>query len=189
VEHRADGSVDVGGVHSGKRVTQVGGNAVGQARREPKHPAFASASGKTALVKSGDRGRPVDRGHKGSAVSDTRFDVDIAVAEVVPVEPGCAGHYAAEAATGLIIAHSTWLDRHHFARFIHHDPGTAVIDWEAAIGALDVGELPNSAGEKRMLRLAANLAGQAPVSLAGGRREFPGSRDEARHHRHLPGMM
>ena len=54
------------------------------------------------------------------------------------------GLYALEAATGLIIAHGTWLDRDDFARFIHHGTGTAAIDWEAAIGALDAGELPSS---------------------------------------------
>jgi len=41
----------------------------------------------------------------------------------------------------------------------------AAIDWEAAITALDAGGLPGSAGEKRMLRLAASLAGRAHVSL------------------------
>src|ERR1700677_3641837 len=46
-------------------------------------PAFASAGGKAALVKSGDRGRPVDRGHEGRAVGDARPDVHEAVAEVV----------------------------------------------------------------------------------------------------------
>jgi hypothetical protein len=58
-----------------------------------------------------------------------------------------------------------WLDRDDFARFIRRGPGTAAIDWETAIGALDAGELPSWAGEKRMLRLAASLAGQAHVSL------------------------
>jgi hypothetical protein len=58
VEHRADGSVDVGRVHSGERVTQVDGNAVGQARGKPEYPAFAAAGGKAALVESGDRGGP-----------------------------------------------------------------------------------------------------------------------------------
>jgi hypothetical protein len=75
------------------------------------------------------------------------------------------GLYALEAATGLIIAHGTWLTRDDFARFIHHGTDAAAIDWEAAITALDVGELPSSSGEKRMLRLAASLADQAPVSL------------------------
>jgi hypothetical protein len=78
---------------------------------------------------------------------------------------GAEGLYALEAATGLIIAHGTWLERDDFSCFIHHGTGTAAIDWEAAITALDAGELPSSAGEKRMLRLAASLADQAHVSL------------------------
>ena len=110
------------------------------------------------------------------------------------------GLFTLEAAAGLIIAHASWLAREDFTRFIHvgtsiSDPGTelASIDWEAAIRALDAGELPSS-GERRMLRLAASLADQAPVSLgdaitgiddrnagllvraarhASGRRQFP----------------
>ena len=41
----------------------------------------------------------------------------------------------------------------------------ASIDWAAAISAPDAGELPSSDGERRMPRLAASLADQAPVSL------------------------
>jgi hypothetical protein len=79
---------------------------------------------------------------------------------------GAAGLYALEAATGLIIAHGAWLARSDdFGHFIHHGASTAAIDWEAAIAALDAGGLPSSAGEKRMLRLAASLADQAHVSL------------------------
>src|SRR5438477_9252864 len=78
---------------------------------------------------------------------------------------GVRGLLAHEAATGLIITQGVWLDRDDFARFVHHGTGTAVIDWEAAIAALDAGDLPSSAGEKRMLRLAASLADQALVSL------------------------
>jgi hypothetical protein len=79
---------------------------------------------------------------------------------------GATGLYALEAATGLIIAHATWLTRHDdFGHFIHHGAGTAAIDWEAAIGALQAGRLPCSAGERRMLRLAASLADDVPVSL------------------------
>jgi hypothetical protein len=78
---------------------------------------------------------------------------------------GAEGLYAIEAATGLIIAHSTWLERDDFACFIHRGAGTAAIDWESAITALNAGGLPSSAGEKRMLRLAASLADQAHVSL------------------------
>jgi hypothetical protein len=106
---------------------------------------------------------------------------------------GASGLYALEAATGLFIAHGIWLARDDFACFIHHGAGTAAIDWEAAASALDAGELPSSV-ERRMLRLAASLADQAPVSLgeaitgiddrnvgllvkailhASGRRQFP----------------
>ena len=104
------------------------------------------------------------------------------------------GLYVLEAATGLIIAHGTWLGRSDFTRFIHHGAGIAAIDWEAAIDALQAGRLPCSAGERRMLHLAASLADRASVSLgeavtgiddrnvdilltairhAAGRREFP----------------
>jgi hypothetical protein len=66
----------------------------------------------------------------------------------------------------LIIAHGTWLARTgDFGRFIHRGFGTAAIDWEAAIDALQAGRLPCSAGERRMLYLAASLADRAPVSL------------------------
>jgi hypothetical protein len=68
--------------------------------------------------------------------------------------------YALEAATGLIIAHGTWLARDDFARFIHQCTGTAAIDWEAAVSALPAGELPSSGGDRRILLLSASLAGQ-----------------------------
>ena len=56
------------------------------------------------------------------------------------------------------------------AREVTATPGRAgtklaIIDWEAAISALDAGELPSSGGERRVLRLVASLADQAPVSL------------------------
>ena len=42
----------------------------------------------------------------------------------------------------------------------------ASIDWEAAIAALDAGELPYSNGERRVLRLATSIAAGTPVSLS-----------------------
>jgi hypothetical protein len=89
----------------------------------------------------------------------------------IPLAPAlraCAsGIYTAEAATGMLIAHGTWLARDDFARFIHadHATGMAAIDWTAAVTALSAGELPGSSGEQKMLRVAASLAGQAPVVL------------------------
>jgi hypothetical protein len=78
---------------------------------------------------------------------------------------GADGLYTLEAATRLIIAHGTWIARDDFACFIHHGTGTAAIDWEAVISALDAGRLPCSGGERRILRLAASLAYDIPVSL------------------------
>jgi hypothetical protein len=78
---------------------------------------------------------------------------------------GAAGLYALEAAAELIIAHDKWLDREDFQQFIHRGRGTAAIDWEAAVSALGAGGLPSSGGERRMLRLAASLAYDIPVSL------------------------
>ena len=107
------------------------------------------------------------------------------------------GIYALEAAAGLIIAHGTWLTRDDFTCFIDDGDGTAAIDWEAAANTLEAGGLPSSGGERRMLRLAASLAGQAPVILGdaitgiddantgllvkavlhtSGQRQFPGFR-------------
>ena len=78
---------------------------------------------------------------------------------------GAEGIYAHEAATGLVIAHGTWLAREDFTRFIHVGAGKAAIDWEAAIDALDAGGLPCSGGEQRMLRLAGSLGCGIPVIL------------------------
>ena len=114
-----------------------------------------------------------------------------------------------EAATGLIIAQASWLDRDDFARFIHREGGTAAIDWEAAIIALDAGELPSSAGERRMLELAvachrpvisatrfqdsttATSGYSSPFSTppAIGSPVTPLSRQETRPHRVLPSSL
>jgi hypothetical protein len=114
---------------------------------------------------------------------------------------GAEGLHALEAGTGLLIAHGAWPGREDFGPFIRTgdsltSPGTelAAVDWEAVISALDAGEFPRSSGEKRMLRLAASIAGDIPVQLgsavtgiddrnvgllvkailhASGRRQFP----------------
>lgn len=41
----------------------------------------------------------------------------------------------------------------------------AAIDWDAATTALHVGELPCSAGERRILAAAASIAADIPVDL------------------------
>lgn len=83
-----------------------------------------------------------------------------------------AGLYPDSAGTELIISHAAWLRRADFtSRFIHHiDSGTdgyelAAIDWASAITALDTGQLPCGGGERRILRLAASIAGGIPASL------------------------
>ena len=85
---------------------------------------------------------------------------------------GAAGLYCAEAGAELLIRQRSWLSRSDFAPFIviaaaaGGQPATAAVDWEAAITALDGGVLPCSSGERRMLRLAASIAGGIPVDLA-----------------------
>jgi hypothetical protein len=85
----------------------------------------------------------------------------------------CArGIHPLEAGTGLLIDCGSWLHRDDFAsRFITTgtsiSDGTTLLstDWEAAVAALHAGELPASGGERRMLLLAASIAGGTPVSL------------------------
>jgi hypothetical protein len=86
----------------------------------------------------------------------------------------CArGIHPLEAGTGLLIDCGSWLHRDDFtSRFI--TAGTSIsdgvtllaaTDWEAAVVALHAGELPASGGERRMLLLAASIAGGIPVNL------------------------
>ena len=84
-----------------------------------------------------------------------------------------AGLYPLEAGVGLLISNGTFLHRDDFtSRFI--ETGTSIsdgttpmaaIDWEAAITALQAGELPCSGGERRILLLSASLADGIPVDL------------------------
>ena len=84
---------------------------------------------------------------------------------------GCAaGLYPLEAGVALLIAEGTFLDRSDFtSHFIEHGTsgGTpmAAVDWDAAITALDSGELPCSAGERRVLAAAASIVANIPVDL------------------------
>jgi hypothetical protein len=84
-----------------------------------------------------------------------------------------SGIHHLEAGTGLLIDCGSWLPREDFTgRFI--TTGTSISDgatllastnWKAAITALNDGQLPSSSGERRMLLLAASIAGGIPVSL------------------------
>lgn len=86
----------------------------------------------------------------------------------------CArGILTSEAGADLLIDCGGWLHREDFTgAFIEigtsiSDDTTlmAVIDWPAAIAALEAGDLPCGSGERHMLRLAASIAGGIPVSL------------------------
>lgn len=83
----------------------------------------------------------------------------------------CAsGILTAEAAVSLLSNCGSWLHRDDFtSQFITYgtSDGTliAAIDWGAAITALQVGELPCSGGERRILQLSASLAAGTTVSL------------------------
>ena len=84
---------------------------------------------------------------------------------------GAAGLYCAEAGAALLITHRSWLLRGDFEPFIvivpagPGRPEAAAVDWDAAVTALESGGLPCSSGERRMLRLAASIAGGIPVDL------------------------
>lgn len=81
------------------------------------------------------------------------------------------GIYTLEAGVELLIGHDMFLHRAEFCdRFLTHtttdDPVLITdIDWPALSFALDNGQLPYSSGELKILRLAASLAYNTPVSL------------------------
>jgi hypothetical protein len=83
----------------------------------------------------------------------------------------CAAElYPLEAGVALLTGNGTFLRRDDFtSRFIQHGTscGThrAVIDWAAAITALQAGELPCSGGERRILLLSASLTVDTPIGL------------------------
>lgn len=95
-----------------------------------------------------------------------------------------AGIHPDEAGTELIISHGVYLKRPDFTRHIETASGIsdgtpmAWIDWDAVITALDSGGLPSSAGEKRILRIAASLAAGRPVNL---REAIPGLDQRNQH--------
>lgn len=83
-----------------------------------------------------------------------------------------AGVYSLQAAADLLISHATWLHRRDFTiPFIDTSCGPcpdtelSYVNWEAAVTALDTGNLPCSGSEGQMLRLAASLADGIPVDL------------------------
>lgn len=97
------------------------------------------------------------------------MNADLAAA----LRAGAEGICALQAGAELLIEQGTFPGRPDFtSRFVWQavsvsDGVTAIagIDWHAAITALDTGGLACSGGERRMLRLAASLAGGIPVDL------------------------
>ena len=82
------------------------------------------------------------------------------------------GLFSTEAAVELLIGHGPWLYREDFleiavesGREIADGAVMTAVDWEAAVAALDVGRLPCSGGEGRVLRIAASIAAGVPVDL------------------------
>ena len=84
-----------------------------------------------------------------------------------------AGLYPLEAGVALLTSNGTFLRRDDFtSRFI--TTGTSISDgttsmaaigWDAAITALNAGDLPCSGGERRILQLSASFAAGIPVDL------------------------
>jgi hypothetical protein len=83
-----------------------------------------------------------------------------------------AGLHPDEAGAELLINHGGFLHRHDFTTFVR--TGTSIsdgktpmawIDWDATVTALHDGQLPLSGGERRVLQLAASIAGGFPVNL------------------------
>jgi hypothetical protein len=82
------------------------------------------------------------------------------------------GVYCAEAAVRLLIGHRVWLLRADFVGwFIEIDQSfvdgrpMALVDWPAAVAALDAGRLPCSSSEGQVLRIAASLAAGIPLDV------------------------
>lgn len=77
------------------------------------------------------------------------------------------GILADTAAVRLIISHQNFLHRDAFRRVIHAGASIstgqplAVIGWDAALRALDAGQMPCASSEQAILRIAASLGDPA----------------------------
>lgn len=83
---------------------------------------------------------------------------------------GATGATCVLAGVELLIDTEVWLHRPDFVeRFIAIDDSVATalafVDWDAAITALQEGQLPCSGGERAILRIAASMSGSIPVDL------------------------
>lgn len=103
-------------------------------------------------------------------VTGTDHDRTAALADLLATHAD--GLLTETAAVGLLITHRYWLTRAAFTdHYIHpvtgHDARLvgARIDWPAALTALTHGDLPCSASQAAVLRIAASLAADLPLSL------------------------
>jgi hypothetical protein len=91
-------------VDTGESVPEIDGYPVGQACRDPQHSLLAAGAGQ-AGPQGGDRGGPVDGGHRPPA-SRAAVDVDELAGEVGSVQPGLGdeelgGGFSAAEALGV----------------------------------------------------------------------------------------
>ena len=82
------------------------------------------------------------------------------------------GGFSTEAAVELLIEHETWLSRRDFLSEAvelfggaRREAPMALIDWPAALEALESGRLACSSSEGQILRIAASIADGLPVDL------------------------
>jgi len=99
----------------------------------------------------------------------TAIPVDELAAQLLDAADGIL---ADTAAVQLIISHQSFLHRDAFRRVIHAGTSIstsqplAVIDWDAALRALDAGLMPCASSERAILRIAASLGDpEIPVRL------------------------
>ncbi len=95
------------------------------------------------------------------------------------------GILAGTAAVKLIISHENFLHRDAFRRVIRAGTSIstgqplAVIGWDAALCALDAGQMPCASSEQAILRIAASLGDPA---IAVRLRTVPGQPGPPQHH-------
>lgn len=84
-----------------------------------------------------------------------------------------AGLMADTAAIDLITGHGVWLHRPDFQPYLHLDRCRATtadigyVRWRTALATLNKGQLPCSASEAAILRIAAGLGANIPLRLRG----------------------
>ena len=88
----------------------------------------------------------------------TAIPVDELIGQLLDAADGIL---ADTAAAGLIISHENFLHRDAFRRIISTGRPLATIGWDAALRALDAGQMPCASSEQAILRIAASLGDPA----------------------------